>query len=153
MAETVSPKYTLAPITLTPCRWLKELGKELEERVTQDRSVNGREPTHLSAHAAPSWGGQQISRSGPLRKASADVIAEDSLMLVPPFLPSPLFSISPHLGSMKMAPAVTLVEDTLTDPGAQPAIPFPLVLDPACPSSEFLGGAVELQHISFLRHL
>ena len=56
-------------------KWLKELGRELEERVTVDRAENSREPKLLTVHAG------QISRSGALRRPTADVIAEDSLSL------------------------------------------------------------------------
>ena len=58
------------------CRWLKELGRELEERVAVDRAENAREPKLLTVHAG------NISRSGPLRRPTADCIAEDSLALV-----------------------------------------------------------------------
>ena len=63
-------------------RWLKELGRELEERVAVDRAENARQPKLLTIHAG------NISRSGPLRRPTADVIAEDALALVihlPPF--------------------------------------------------------------------
>ena len=71
------------------CRWLKELGRELEERVAVDRAENAREPKLLTVHAG------NISRSGPLRRPTADCIAEDSLALVgvpllpPASLPTP----------------------------------------------------------------
>ena len=57
-------------------KWLVELGRELEERVTVDRTENAREPKLLTVHAG------QISRSCALRRPTADVIAEDSLALV-----------------------------------------------------------------------
>ena len=57
-------------------KWLKELGRELEERVTVDRAENAREPKLLTVHAG------QISRSGSLRRPTADVIAEDCVSLV-----------------------------------------------------------------------
>ena len=57
-------------------KWLKELGRELEERVAVDRAENSREPKLLTVHAG------QISRSGALRRPAADVIAEDCLALV-----------------------------------------------------------------------
>lgn len=60
-------------------RWLKELGRELEERVAVDRAENAREPKLLTVHAG--WP-SQISRSCALRRPTADVIAEDCLGLV-----------------------------------------------------------------------
>lgn len=63
-------------------RWLKELGTELEERITVDRSENAREPKLLTVHVVQTWPGAQVSRSGPLRRPTADIIAEDALALV-----------------------------------------------------------------------
>lgn len=57
-------------------RWLLELGRELEERVAVDRAENGREPKLITIHA----GG--ISRSGPMRRPTAEAMAEDALTLV-----------------------------------------------------------------------
>ena len=60
------------------------MGRELEERVAVDRAENAREPKLLTVHAG------NISRSGSLRRPTADCIAEDSLALVgiPPAAPS-----------------------------------------------------------------
>ena len=83
--------------------WLCELGKELEERVLEDRKVNARLPQLLtvSFYTPPEglgkgqagngpgqvkgqdWqGGTSISRSCHLRKAMADCMADDATLLV-----------------------------------------------------------------------
>lgn len=83
--------------------WLCELGKELEERVMEDRKANARLPQLLtvSFYTPPEglgkgqagngpgqgkgqdWqGGTSISRSCHLRKATADCMAHDATLLV-----------------------------------------------------------------------
>ena len=57
-------------------KWLKELGRELEERVAVDRAENAREPKLLTVQAG------NISRSGALRRPTAAVIAEDAHAMV-----------------------------------------------------------------------
>ena len=62
-----------------------------------DQEENSREPKLVAIHAssnAVSWSGNAISRSGPLRRPTADVIAEDAINLVrssrPPCSDEPL---------------------------------------------------------------
>ena len=82
--------------------WLCELGKELEERVMEDRKANARLPQLLtvSIYTPPEgtgsmpgqgkgqgkgqdWqGGTSISRSCHLRKATASCMGDDATLLV-----------------------------------------------------------------------
>jgi hypothetical protein len=63
-------------------KWLTELATEIEERVAVDTETNGRTPQLLTVHLGVAGRQGSISRSCPLRKTAAAVMAEDATALV-----------------------------------------------------------------------
>lgn len=68
-------------------QWLVSIGKEVEERLSEDRDANNRLPQTLTlGFSSADWQGREnneyFTRSCPLRKPKAEAIAEDALALV-----------------------------------------------------------------------